>query len=108
MANSKAKVSIKDSGDAYCLVVDGEESEYAPYGDPIEMETSDGRRFLAILDAQGEELEAATEFWAYEVLPVADVPIEEEEGDDEDEDEGTGDEDEDEDEEVEVSETDTK
>lgn len=109
MANSKAKVSIKASGDVYCLVVDGEESEYAPYGDPIEMETSDGRRFLALLEAQGTELEAVTEFWAYEVLPVVDVPIVEEEEDDE-EDDGDGGEgdDEDEEEEVEVEDTTTK
>lgn len=105
MTNSTAKVSIKDSGDAYCLVVDGEESEYAAYGEPIEMETSDGRRFLSLLDAQGEDLEAATEFWAYEVMPVVDVPIEEED-DDEDDDGDQGDDD-DEVDEVEV-ETNTK
>lgn len=99
MANSNAKVQLKTLDDGYCLVVDGEESESAEYGEPLEMETTDGRRFIAFVDANGQDVEAMTEFWAYEVSPVVDVPIledeeeEETEGDD-DEQEGEGDEDE--------------
>ena len=81
MANSNAKVQLKTLDDGYCLVVDGEESESAEYGEPLEMETTDGRRFMAFVEANGSEVEAMTEFWAYEVLPVVDVPILEEDGD---------------------------
>ena len=110
MANSNAKVQLKTLDDGYCLVVDGEESESAEYGEPLEMETTDGRRFMAFVEANGSEVEAMTEFWAYEVLPVVDVPILEEDGDEEDEDEDepetTGDEDEDDEDEDEVVEID--
>lgn len=117
MANSNAKVSIKTLDDGYCLVVDGEESEPTGYGELLEMETTDGRMFIAFVDAEGQEIISTTEFWAYEVSPVADVPILEDEDEDEDaqetgdeDDEDEGDEDEDEDEvedgvEVEVNKT---
>ncbi len=93
MANSNAKVQLKAMDDGYSLVVDGEESEVAGYGDPIEMETSNGRRFIALCDAQGQEVESVLEFWAYECSPVVDVPVidedeDEDEGEDEDEQEG--------------------
>ena len=102
MDNSNAKVSIKTFDNGYSLVVNGEESETAIYGEPLEMETTDKKRFIAFADAEGEEVVSLTEFWAYECLPVVDVPILEEEGeeDDEEDDEETPD-DEDEDEEVE-------
>ena len=108
MANSNAKVSIKTLDDGYCLVVDGEESEATGYGEPLEMETTDGRRFIAFVEAEGKEIVSSTEFWAYEVSPVVDVPIleDEDEGEDDGEeadDEGEGDEDEDEDEVVEIT-----
>jgi hypothetical protein len=105
MANSNAKVQLKTLSDGYSLVVDGEESEPVGYGEPLEMETTDGRRFIAFVEANGSDLEAMTEFWAYEVSPVVDVPILEDEDEDEDEGEAEeveGEEDEDEDEEVEV------
>lgn len=110
MANSNAKVSIKTLDDGYCLVVNGEESELAGYGEPLEMETTDGRRFIAFVDAEGQEIVSSTEFWAYEVSPVVDVPILEDEGEDEEDDDGgegdvEGDEDEDEVEEVEIDQT---
>lgn len=102
MANSNAKVQLKTLDDGYCLVVDGEESEPAGYGEPLEMETSDGRRFMALVEANGQEVETSTEFWAYEVLPVVDVPIlEDEEEDEEADDDDAETQDEDEDEEVE-------
>jgi hypothetical protein len=101
MANSNAKVQLKTLDDGYCLVVDGEESEAEAYGEPLEMETTDGRRFIAFIEADGQDVEAMTEFWAYEVSPVVDVPILEDEEEDEDEGED-GEEDEDEDEEVEI------
>ena len=106
MANSNAKVQLKTLDDGYCLVVDGEESELVAYGEPLEMVTIDKRRFMAFVEADGQDVESMAEFWAYEVSPVVDVPIledeegDEEEGEGEDEDaEGEG---EDEDEEVEV------
>ena len=103
MANSNAKVQLKTLDDGYCLVVDGEESEPVGYGEPLEMETTDGRRFMAFVDAQGTDIEAMTEFWAYEVMPVVEVPILEDEEEDEDEDEELeGDENEDENEEAEI------
>lgn len=110
MANSNAKVQLKTFDNGYALVVNGEESEPVAYGEPMEMETTDGKRFMAFIEAQGEsDIEAVTEFWAYEVLPITDVPILEDEGEDEgegDEDEGEeDDEDEDENEEVEVNST---
>ena len=86
MANSNAKVSIKAGSDSYSLVVDGEESEPVGYGDPVEMETTDGRRFIALVEAEGKDLEAVTEFWAYECSPVVDVPIVESDEDEDDED----------------------
>ncbi len=101
MANSNAKVSIKTLDDGYYLIVDGEESEPANYGEPLEMVTSDGKRFLAFVEAEGKEIVSSTEFWAYEVSPVVDVPIledededEDDQGDEDDEDEGDEDEDE--------------
>ena len=105
MANSNAKVQLKTLDTGYCLVVDGEESESAGYGEPLEMETTYGRRFIAFVDAQGEDIESLTEFWAYEVMPIVDVPILEDEDEDEDDGDGTegGDGEEDEDEEVEVT-----
>ena len=110
MANSNAKVQLKTLDDGYCLVVDGEESEPVAYGEALEMETTDGRRFVAFIEAQGQDVESAYEFWAYEVSPVVDVPIleDEDEGEDDGEDEevddeGEGDEDEDEDEVVEIT-----
>ena len=106
MVNSNAKVQLKTLNSGYCLVVDGEESEPAGYGEPLEMETTDGRRFIAFVDAQGQDIESMTEFWAYEVQPVTEVPIledeEEDEGDEGEDEGGEGDEDEDEDEEVEI------
>ena len=109
MANSNAKVQLKTLDDGYCLVVDGEESESTAYGEPLEMETTDGRRFMAFVEATGQDVESMTEFWAYEVSPVVDVPIlEDEEGDEdegEDEDVEGEDEDEDEDEEVKITTT---
>ena len=107
MANSNAKVQLKTLDDGYCLVVNGEESEPAEYGDALEMETTDGRRFIAFVEANGQDVETMTEFWAYEVMPVVDVPILEDEEGDEDDDEDVegeevGDEDEDEDETVEI------
>jgi hypothetical protein len=108
MANSNAKVSIKTLDDGYCLVVDGEESEPTGYGEPLEMETTDGRRFIAFVEAEGKEIVSSTEFWAYEVSPVVDVPILEDEDEDEEDsqdDEDEGDEDEDEVEDPEAVET---
>ena len=87
MANSNAKVQLKTLDNGYCLIVDGEESEPAGYGEPLEMETSDGRRFMAFVEATGQEVESMTEFWAYEVSPVKDVPILEDEDEDDEEDE---------------------
>lgn len=97
--NSKAKVSIKTLDDGYILVVDGEESEETEYGNPVEMTTTDGRRFFSLVEAEGKELQALTEYWAYEVMPVEDVPIveAEEEEDDEDGDEDEEDDDDDDD-----------
>lgn len=102
MANSKAKVELKTFSYGYCLVVDGEESVAVDYGELLEMETTDGRRFIALVEAEGEkDLTSVPEFWAYEALPVADVPIveadddeDEDQGDDEDEDQDDEDEDE--------------
>jgi hypothetical protein len=99
MANSNAKVSLKTLDDGYALIVDGEESEEVGYGDVLEMTTSDGRRFIALADCEGKDVITMTEFWAYEALPVVDVPIIEADEDEEDEDEdGLGDDDEDDDE----------
>lgn len=105
MANSNAKVQLKTLDSGYCLVVNGEESEPAAYGEPLEMVTTDGKRFMAFVEADGQDVESMTEFWAYEVSPVLDVPILEDEEEDEgegNEGEGEEDDDEDEDEEVEV------
>lgn len=97
--NSNAKVSLKTYADGYSLVVDGEESDVVEYGEPLEMVTGDGRRFGAVCEAQGEDIESLMEFWAYEMLPVPDVKIEEPEEGDSDSDEDEGDEDEDDDDE---------
>jgi len=90
MAFSTVKASIKSMENEYCLIVGDEESEPVPYGDVAEIETADGKRFISFVEANGDDLEPLTEFWAYEVLPIEHVLIEddEEEGDDEDEDEG--------------------
>jgi hypothetical protein len=90
--NSTAKVSLKTFSDGYSLVVDGEESEPVSYGEMLEMVTGDGRRFIAMVEAQGNDVESIPEFWAYEALPVVDVPILEEEEEEEGDDEDTGDE----------------
>lgn len=95
MANSNAKVQAKTLDDGYCLVVDGEESEVTGYGEPLEFVTSDGRRFVAFLDAEGKDVVTSTEFWAYEALPVVDVPILEDEDEDEEDEDDNGDGDED-------------
>lgn len=97
MANSTSKVSIKTLNDTYRLVVDGEESDDADYGDPVEMTTTDGRRFLALVESQGKDIESVYEFWAYEVSPVEDVPIIEPDEDEDEEDEEDGDDDQDDD-----------
>lgn len=93
--NSTAKVSLKTYSDGYSLVVDGEESEPVDYGEMLEMVTGDGRRFIALVEAQGDDVEAVPEFWAYEALPVLDVPIEEPAEDDEDDQDDDDDDDED-------------
>lgn len=90
MAFSTAKASIKSMGNEYCLIVGDEESEPVPYGEVAEIEISDGKRFIAFVEAEGDDLSPLTEFWAYEVLPIEDVPIaddEEEEGDEDEDDE---------------------
>lgn len=99
MPNSKAKVSIKTLDDGYILVVDGEESEETEYGDPVEMTTTDGRRFIALVEAQGKKIESLTEFWAYEALPVEEVALVEPDEDEDEDDDGQGDDDQDEDDE---------
>jgi hypothetical protein len=108
MTNSKAKVELKALSHGYCLVVDGEESEPVDYGELLEMETTDGRRFIALVEAEGEkDLTSVTEFWAYEALPVADVPIveaDDDEDDDQDEDEDDDQDDDEDEDEVEVPE----
>lgn len=97
MAFSTIKASIKSMGNEYCLIVGDEESEPVPYGEVAEIETSDGKRFISFVEADGDELQPLTEFWAYEVLPIEDVPIqddEDEDDEDEDDDQGDGDEEE--------------
>ena len=93
--NSTAKIQLKSMGEGYALVVDGEESEEVDYGQPLEMTTKDGRRFIAFVDVNEKnekDVESVFEFWAYEVSPAEDVQIvdedDDEDGDDEDEDEG--------------------
>lgn len=89
---STAKVSIKSYEDGYTLVVDGEESDEAAYGEVLEFVTDSGKRFLAMVDAEGREVSSVTEYWAYEVSPIEDVQIEDsdEEGEEGEEGEDEG------------------
>jgi len=94
MAFSTVKASIKSMAGSYSLIIGDEESEPVPYGDVAEIETSDGKRFIAFVEADGENVEPLTEYWAYEVLPIEEVPIVDEDEDEDEDDEDEGDEDE--------------
>ena len=74
MAFSTVKASIKSMAGSYSLIIGDEESEPVPYGDVAEIETSDGKRFISFVEADGENVEPLTEYWAYEVLPIKKFP----------------------------------
>ena len=87
--------------DGYKLALGDDESELVLFGDPLEWEAPNGKRYLAFVDLpegadeEAENVESLLPSWVYEAKPLEHVEPEDEEdeGDGEDdEDEGEGDE----------------
>ena len=106
MAHSDVRLLTCSEG--YKLALGTDESDLVEFGEPLEWEAPNGKRYLAFADLpegkeEAENVESLLDSWVYEVKPLAHVePEDEDEGDDEDEEESTGTEGEDEDEEDEV------
>lgn len=93
--------------DGYKLGLGDDTSDLVDFGEPLEWEAPNGKRYLAFVDLpvdageEAENVESQLDSWVYEVKPLAHVEPEDDEGEgggsdgdeDDDEDEGESDED---------------
>lgn len=111
MAHSDVKLLLLPDG--YKLSLEGKESGLVEFGEPLEWDAPNGKRYLAYVDLpegadeEADNAESCLDQWVYEVKPLSHVEPEDVGGDeDEDEDEDEDDEDEGDEDEDEESEPD--
>ena len=83
--------------DGYKLALGDDESELVPFGEPLEWEAPNGKKYLAFVDLpegagdEAQNVESLLPSWVYEAKALEHVEPEDEEEDDEDDDEDDGD-----------------
>ena len=78
--------------DGYKLALGDDESELVPFGEPLEWEAPNGKKYLAFVDLpegadeEAENVESLLPSWVYEAKALEHVEPEDEEDDEDDED----------------------
>lgn len=99
MAHSDVRLLTSPEG--YQLALGEEKSDLVDFGEPLEWEAPNGKRYLAYVDLpegkeEAENVESELDSWVYEVKPLSHVePEDAEEGEGDQDDEEEDDEDED-------------